>query len=34
MPYRAYYRETQSETVFGNLMNLMKNKTVETLEVA
>jgi hypothetical protein len=31
--YRAYYRETESNTVFGDLINLMKNKTVEAVEV-
>ncbi|MEY2817699.1 MAG: hypothetical protein RL275_1162 [Chloroflexota bacterium] len=33
MTYRAYYRETPSDTLFGGLMNLMKNKTVEAVEV-
>lgn len=31
--YRAYYREAQTDTVFGELVNLMKDKTVEAVEV-
>lgn len=33
LKHRVYYRETESDTVFGSLMNLMKNKKVEAIEV-
>jgi len=33
LKHRVYYRETESDTVFGSLMNLMKNKTVEAVEI-
>ena len=34
LKHRVYYRETESDTVFGNLMNLMKNKRIEAVEIA
>lgn len=33
LKHRVYYRETESDTVFGSLMNLMKNKKIEAIEV-
>ena len=34
LPYRAYYRASESQTLFGNLLNLMKDKTIEAIELA
>lgn len=34
LKHRVYYRQAESETIFGDLINLMKDKKVEAIEVA